>query len=140
MYSADGSDRISTNWKKILNEISHILWSHSKMTTSNQTVWILKASVMDRSGALTSIASAFSNQGINLDAAAGFGGLEDSPNQGSVVMAFHGTVDQRDIMVRRIRRLQKVTQVQWIEDTREALKQALFDLATHLDSCSEGFI
>lgn len=109
------------------------------MTSSNQPVWILKASVMDRSGALTSIASAFSNQGINLDAAAGFGALEDSPSQGSVVVAFHGTVDQRDTMVRRIKRLQKVTQVQWIEDTREALKQALFDLATHLDSHSEGF-
>lgn len=110
------------------------------MTTSNQTVWILKASVMDRSGALTSIASAFSNQGINLDAAAGFGALENSPSQGNVVVAFHGTEDQRDIMVRRIKRLQKVTQVQWIEDTREHLKQALFDLATHLESCSDGII
>jgi len=110
------------------------------MTTSTQTVWILKASVMDRSGALTSIASAFSNQGINLDAAAGFGAQENSPSEGSVVVAFHGTEDQRDIMVRRIKRLQKVTQVQWIKDTGEHLKQALFDLATHLDSYSDGFI
>ena len=109
------------------------------MTTSNQTVWILKASVMDRSGALTSIASAFSNQGISLDAAAGYGAQEDSPSQGSVVVAFHGTEDQRDTMVRRIKRLQKVTQVQWIKDTREALKRALCDLATHLESYSEGF-
>ena len=104
------------------------------MTTSTQTVWILKASVMDRSGALTSIASAFSNQSINLDAAMGFGALIDSSNHGSVVVAFHGTEEQKDIMVRRIQRLQKVTKVQWIKDTDEDLNQALLDLAKRLES------
>ncbi|MCP4450497.1 MAG: hypothetical protein GY809_03475 [Planctomycetes bacterium] len=104
------------------------------MTTSTQTVWILKASVMDRSGALTSIASAFSNQGINLDAAMGFGALIDSSNHGSVVVAFRGTEEQKDIMVRRIQRLQKVTKVQWTKDTQVDLNQALLDLAERLES------
>lgn len=104
------------------------------MADPMKTVWILKTSVVDRSGALTSIASAFSNQGISLDAAVGFGALKDHINQGSVVVAFHGTEEEKDIMVRRIQRLQKVTQVQWIKDTHEDFKQALLDLATRLES------
>jgi acetolactate synthase small subunit len=105
------------------------------MKDPNQTICILKASVADRSGALTSIASAFSNQGINLDAIVGYGAPENSDSHGSVVVAFHGTKDQQDIMIRRIQRLQKVDDVQWIKDAHQDLRQALHDLTTHLESC-----
>ena len=105
------------------------------MTDQTQPVWILKASVADRTGALTSIASAFSNQGINLDAAVGYGAQEDGPSQGGVVAAFHGTKEQKDIMMRRLQRLQKVEEVQWIKDAHQDLRQALFDLIMHLESC-----
>ncbi len=105
------------------------------MTDQNNTIWILKASVADRPGALTSIASAFSNNGINLDAAVGYGAQENGAIQAGVVVVFHGTTDQKDTMIRRLQRLQKVDEVEWIKDAHQDLRQALFDLIIHLESC-----
>lgn len=71
--------------------------------------WVFRAHVMDRAGALTSIASAFSNEGISIDTVVGHGLEVHAGVDGSVVLTFHCTEREKDIMVRRVRRLSKVT-------------------------------
>jgi acetolactate synthase small subunit len=71
--------------------------------------WVFRAHVMDRAGALTSIASAFSNEGISIDTVVGHGLEEHAGVDGSVVMTFRCSESDKDIMVRKVRRLSKVT-------------------------------
>ena len=70
--------------------------------------WVFRAHVMDRAGALTSIASAFSNEGISIDTVVGHGFEKRAAVDGSVVLTFSCTEDEKDIMVRKVRRLSKV--------------------------------
>ena len=101
------------------------------MTTTTHRAWILKASVVNRSGTLTSIASAFSNQGINLDAALALGPDHDM-DQGSVAVVFQSTEEQKDFMIRRIQRLPKVTNIDLIKPIKQDFKQALSELSACL--------
>ncbi|MGI6271992.1 MAG: hypothetical protein ACOYLD_06520 [Anaerohalosphaeraceae bacterium] len=71
--------------------------------------WVFRAHVADRAGALTSIASAFSNEGISIDTVVGHGTDERTLVGGSVVLTFYCTEEEKDIMVRKIRRLSKVS-------------------------------
>jgi len=70
--------------------------------------WLFRAHVVDRAGALTSIASAFSNEGISIDTVVGHGVEETAHVDGSVVLTFFCTEQEKEIMVRKIRRLSKV--------------------------------
>jgi hypothetical protein len=63
---------------------------------------------MDRAGALTSIASAFSNEGINIGTVVGHGVVEQAHVEGSVVLTFFCSKKMKEIMVRKIERLSKV--------------------------------
>ena len=67
--------------------------------------WIFRAHVLDRAGALTSIASAFSNDGVSIDTVVGHGFEERAGVDGSVVLTFCCTRDEKDKMVRKVRRL-----------------------------------
>ena len=78
------------------------------MTDEQKTHWVFRAHVFDRSGALTSIASTFSNEGISIDTVVGHGLIAQTGIDGSVVMTFHCTEEEKDIMVRKIKRLSKV--------------------------------
>lgn len=71
--------------------------------------WVFRAHVLDRAGALTSIASAFSNEGISIDTVVGHGLEERAGVDGSVVMTFWCSEAEKEIMVRKVRRLSKVT-------------------------------
>ena len=71
--------------------------------------WVFRAHVADRAGALTSIASAFSNEGISIDTVVGHGTEERTLVGGSVVLTFYCTEQEKDIMVRKVKRLSKVT-------------------------------
>jgi len=70
--------------------------------------WVFRAHVADRAGALTSIASAFSNEGISIDTVVGHGTEERTLLGGSVVLTFYCTEEEKDVMVRKVRRLSKV--------------------------------
>lgn len=70
--------------------------------------WVFRAHVVDRSGALTSIASAFSNEGVSIDTVVGHGFDERSGVHGSVVLTFCCSEDEKDLMVRKVKRLSKV--------------------------------
>jgi len=79
------------------------------MSDTGKRHWVLRAHVLDRAGALTSIASAFSNEGISIDTVVGHGLEEHAGVDGSVVMTFWCDERERDIMVRKVRRLSKIT-------------------------------
>lgn len=78
------------------------------MKRDDRLHWVFRAHVYDRAGALTSIASAFSNEGISIDTVVGHGIEERAGIDGSVVMTFRCREDEKDIMVRKVRRLSKV--------------------------------
>jgi acetolactate synthase small subunit len=78
------------------------------MSESEKHHWVFRAHVIDRAGALTSIASAFSNEGINIGTVVGHGIVEQTNVEGSVVLTFFCSEKQKDVMVRKIRRLSKV--------------------------------
>ena len=79
------------------------------MSETEKRHWVFRAHVLDRAGALTSIASAFSNEGISIDTVVGHGLEEHAGVDGSVVMTFWCGEREKDIMVRKVRRLSKVT-------------------------------
>ena len=79
------------------------------MSETEQRHWVFRAHVLDRAGALTSIASAFSNEGISIDTVVGHGLEKHAGVDGSVVMTFWCSEADKEIMVRKVRRLTKVT-------------------------------
>ncbi len=88
--------------------------------------WVFRAHVMDRAGALTSIASAFSNEGINVNTVVGHGLERRAGVDGSVVMTFQCTEEEKDIMVRKVRRLSKVTGLEeYPYDSQQLRKSAI---------------
>jgi acetolactate synthase small subunit len=78
------------------------------MSDSDKHHWVFRAHVMDRAGALTSIASAFSNEGINIGTVVGHGLERPAHVEGSVILTFFCDKKKKDVMVRKIQRLSKV--------------------------------
>lgn len=74
--------------------------------------WVFRAHVLDRAGALTSIASAFSNEGISIDTVVGHGFEERAHVDGSVVLTFCCSREEKDVMVRKVKRLNKVIELE----------------------------
>ncbi len=73
--------------------------------------WVFRAHVQDRAGALTSIASAFSNRGISIETVVGHGAEGQATHDGTVVMTFRCSEQDKDMMVRVVKRLSKVTRL-----------------------------
>ncbi|MBN1346273.1 MAG: ACT domain-containing protein [Phycisphaerae bacterium] len=86
--------------------------------------WVFRAHVQDRAGALTSIASAFSNRGISIETVVGHGAEEQATHDGTVVMTFRCTEEDKDMMVRVVRRLSKVTRLQEYPYDSHSLRKA----------------
>ncbi len=82
------------------------------MSPSEKSHWVFRAHVADRAGALTSIASAFSNEGISIVTVVGHGVEPKAGIDGSVVLTFFCDQHQKDVMVRKVRRLSKVKQLE----------------------------
>jgi acetolactate synthase small subunit len=78
------------------------------MVESEKYHWVFRAHVVDRAGALTSISSAFSNEGINIGTVVGHGIEEPANVGGSVVLTLLCSKEKKDVMVRKIQRLSKV--------------------------------
>ncbi|MFC1498933.1 ACT domain-containing protein [Verrucomicrobiota bacterium] len=74
--------------------------------------WFLRVWVYDRAGALTSIASAFSNRGISIDSVVGHGVDKKAGCDGTVLVTFRCTEDDKDAIKRVVRRLSKVKKVE----------------------------
>ena len=96
------------------------------MTKEKEQMWVFRANLLDRIGALTSVSSAFSNEGISIDTVVGYGSANDTASQGSVIITFRSTTTQKDIMFRKIKRLSKVTDLhQQPYDSRNLWKSAV---------------
>jgi acetolactate synthase small subunit len=80
--------------------------------TAEMNHWVFRVGVADRAGALTSIASAFSNRGISLETIVGHGTPYPGAPGGAVVATFWCTEAEKDAIVRIVSRLSKVTHLQ----------------------------
>ena len=100
------------------------------MSETEKGHWIFRAHVVDRAGALTSIASAFSNEGVSIDTVVGHGFEERAGVDGSVVLTFCCTEEEKDKMVRKVRRLSKVIGLEEHPYESEHLRKSVIILAT----------
>jgi len=92
--------------------------------------WVFRAHVVDRAGALTSIASAFSNEGVSIDTVVGHGFEQRACVDGSVVLTFYCSEAEKDKMVRKIRRLSKVKHLEEHAYESQSLRKSALVLAT----------
>ena len=81
------------------------------MDRNGETYWIFHIKVMDCAGALTSVSAAFSNEGINIDTAIGHAADKAAGTEAKVVVSFWANEEEKDIMMRKIKRLSKAIRV-----------------------------
>jgi acetolactate synthase small subunit len=86
--------------------------------------WVFRVGVADRAGALTSIASAFSNRGVSIDTVVGHGATYGALHDGAVVVTFWGTEAEKDNIVRVVERLSKVTTLEEHAYDSESLRKS----------------
>ena len=82
------------------------------MSETERSHWVFRAHVLDRAGALTSIASAFSNEGVSITTVVGHGHEVRAGVDGSVVLTFYCSQEDKDRMVRKVKRLTKVIRLE----------------------------
>jgi len=102
------------------------------MAEPEKSHWLFRAHVVDRAGALTSIASAFSNEGVSIDTVVGHGCEERVGVGGSVVLTFYCDEEEKDRMVRKVRRLSKVIQLEEHPYESPSLRKSVLILAARL--------
>jgi acetolactate synthase small subunit len=96
--------------------------------------WVFRVGVADRAGALTSIASAFSNRGISIETVVGHGTAYPGAPGGAVVTTFWCSQAEKDEIVRVVSRLSKVTRLEEHPYESESLrKSALVRVARRLN-------
>jgi hypothetical protein len=100
------------------------------MNRAERTHWVFRAHVVDRAGALTSIASAFSNEGVSIDTVVGHGVEERAGVDGSVVLTFNCSEADKDRMVRKVKRLSKVTELEEHPYESQSLRKSALIRAT----------
>lgn len=81
----------------------------STRTDARMKHWVFRVDVADRAGALTSIASAFSNRGVSIETIVGHGTPYPGASGGAIVATFWCTETEKDAIVRIVGRLSKVT-------------------------------
>ena len=99
------------------------------MSDSDRSHWVFRAHVVDRAGALTSIASAFSNEGVSINTVIGHGVAEVAGIDGSVVLTFFCSEQEKDIMVRKVTRLSKVVRLEEQSYESQSLRKSVILLA-----------
>jgi acetolactate synthase small subunit len=87
--------------------------------------WVFRAHIMDRSGSLTSVASAFSNEGISISSIVAHGIREAGGAGGSVVLTFFCSEKEKDVMACRVKRLSKVIALEEKLYDSEALRKSI---------------
>ena len=86
--------------------------------------WVFRVGLADRAGALTSIASAFSNRGISIDTVVGHSAAYTTTHDGTVVVTFWCTEEEKNSIVRVVRRLSKVTTLEEHPYDSESLRKS----------------
>lgn len=99
------------------------------MNDTDKSHWVFRAHVIDRAGALTSIASAFSNEGVSIQTVVGHGVEERAGVDGSVVLTFYCSEREKDVMVRKVKRLSKVIDLEEHPYESQSLRKSVIVLA-----------
>ena len=86
--------------------------------------WVFRVGVADRAGALTSIASAFSNRGISIETVVGHGSAYPGAPGGAVVVTFWCSQEEKREIVRVVERLSKVVSLEEHAYESEALRKS----------------
>lgn len=86
--------------------------------------WVFRVDVADRAGALTSIASAFSNRGISIETVVGHGTAFPGAGGGAVVVTFWCSEAEKDEIVRVVGRLSKVRSLEEHPYESESLRKS----------------
>ncbi len=86
--------------------------------------WVFRVHLADRAGALTSIASAFSNRGISIETVVGHGAAYTGSHDGALVATVWCTEEQKDEIVRVVRRLSKVLSLEEHPYDSESLRKS----------------
>jgi hypothetical protein len=86
--------------------------------------WVFRVGVADRAGALTSIASAFSNRGISIETVVGHGLAYPGAPGGAVVVTFWCSEQEKREIVRVVERLSKVVALQEHAYESESLRKS----------------
>lgn len=81
-------------------------------TTANQHRWLFRVIAVNKPGAMTSIASAFSNRGVSIDSIVAHGSEETPDENGTVVITFRCSEEDKEKVRREIERLSKVIRVE----------------------------
>jgi len=92
--------------------------------------WVFRAHLQDRVGAVMSIASAFSNEGVSIDTIVGHGVEEETSTVGSVVLTFFCSEEEKDVMVRKVKRLSKVVSLEERPYDSQVLRKSAIVLAS----------
>ena len=100
------------------------------MNDNDKRHWFFRVHVVDRPGALTSIASAFSNEGINLNTVIGHTVEKLVDVNGSVVLSFCCSEQEKDIMVHKVKRLSKVVRLEERSYESESLRKSVIILTS----------
>ena len=90
----------------------------------NKKHWVFRVGVADRAGALTSIASAFSNRGISIETVVGHGSAYPGAPGGAVVVTFWCSQEEKREIVRVVERLSKVVSLEEHAYESEALRKS----------------
>ena len=86
--------------------------------------WVFRVHLADRAGALTSIASAFSNRGVSIETVVGHGAAYTASHDGTVVATVRCTEEQKDEIVRVVKRLSKVLSLEEHPYDSESLRKS----------------
>lgn len=86
--------------------------------------WVFRVDVADRAGAVTSIASAFSNRGISIETLVGHGAAYPGADGGAVIVTFWCDQVQKDEIVRVVQRLSKVLRLEEHPYDSESLRKS----------------
>ena len=89
------------------------------MTDTEKKYWMFHITSSDCVGALTSVAAAFSNEGVSILTIIGHGACPD--RKGVIEIGFEGDEQTKDILVRKIKRLSKAISVKEEETSMEEL-------------------
>ncbi len=92
--------------------------------------WVFRVGLADRAGALTSIASAFSNRGISIDTVVGHGAAYGASHDGTLAVTFWCTEAEKDEIVRVVKRLSKVTHLEEHPYDSQSLRKSALLRAT----------
>ena len=97
------------------------------MTATEKKYWMFHVTSTDCAGALTSIAAAFSNEGVNILTVIGHGACPD--RKGVIEIGFESDDQTKEVLVRKIKRLSKAIDIKKEETSLKKISKIISKVA-----------